>query len=191
MIKIPQTAYPVLDVIKQRWSARSFSEKAIAETEMMTLLEAASWASSSMNEQPWSYIYAHKGTPKFEKIWECLAGGNQPWAKDAAVLVLSVVNTHFASNGQENIHAWYDVGSANILLLLQAASMGIYGHEMGGFSRDKAKESFPLPSNSDYICVLALGYLDEADKLIEPFKTREITPRSRKPLEDIILNKYQ
>jgi nitroreductase len=190
MIKIPQTIYPVLDVIKQRWSARSFSEKAITETEMMTLLEAASWASSSMNEQPWSYIYAHKGTVEFEKIGECLAGGNQPWAKNAAVLVLSVVNTHFASNGQENIHAWYDVGSANILLLLQAASMAIYGHEMGGFSREKVQTLFPLPANKDYTCILALGYLDAAEKLIEPFKTRELTPRSRKPLGDIILNKY-
>lgn len=189
MIKIPQTTYPVLSVITNRWSARSFTEQAITETEMMTLFEAASWASSSNNEQPWMYIYAHKGEPEFEQIWDCLMGGNQPWAKNAAVLVLSIAKTHFEKFGTENIHAWYDVGSANTQLLIQAASMGIYGHEMGGFHKDKLKAFFPLGEKMEYTCILALGHLGEPESLIEPFRTREITPRSRKPLSEISFHK--
>lgn len=189
MIKIPKTIYPVLPAITNRWSARSFSDRAITETELMTLFEAASWASSSNNEQPWMYIYAHKGEPEFEQIWDCLMGGNQPWAKNAAVLVLSIVKTHFEKSGTENIHAWYDVGSANAQLLIQAASMGLYGHEMGGFHRGKLNELFPLRANMEYACVLALGHLGQPEDLIEPFKTREITPRTRKPISDISFHK--
>lgn len=187
MIKIPQTTYPVIDVIKQRWSARAFADKAIGDTEMNTLFEAASWSSSSSNRQPWRYLYAHKGEPEFEQICETLAIGNQLWAKNAAVLVLSAAKMNFEDRPEvQNNHAFYDVGSANILLLLQAVTMGIYGHEMGGFSKEKVKEFFPIPEDWDYVCIIALGYLDEPESLEEPFRSRELTARSRKPLSEIV-----
>lgn len=185
-IKIPQTENPVHSFITKRWSARSFAEKSISESEINTLIEAASWTASSMNEQPWHYLIAKKGSPSFQKMVDCLMGGNQPWAKNASVLMLSLSRKNFASNGQPNRHAMHDVGAANTTLLLQAASMDIYGHMMGGYYHDATIKAFEIDENEFEIsCFLALGYLDAPEALEEPFKTREITARSRKAVNEI------
>ncbi|MDP4685618.1 MAG: nitroreductase family protein, partial [Salibacteraceae bacterium] len=140
-IKIPQTENPVHSFITKRWSARSFAEKPISESELNTLIEAASWAASSMNEQPWHYLIAKKGSASFQKMVDCLMAGNQPWAKNASVLLLSLARKNFASNGKPNRHAMHDVGAANTTLLLQAANMDIYGHMMGGYHHDATIEA--------------------------------------------------
>lgn len=184
-IKKAQTQNPVLDIIKDRWSARSFSDKLITPEVMDTLLEAASWSFSGNNEQPWRYAVAYRGTPLFDQFFNLLSVGNQPWCKDAAALVLSLGKKHNA-NGNPNVAMMHDIGSANMLLTLQANSHGIYTHVLGGYDVAKANELFNLESQDlAPVYMIALGYLDEADKLIEPFKTREVTPRSRKSLEEI------
>ncbi len=183
-IKIPQTKYPILDVLKNRWSARSFSDKKISQEALNQLLEAAAWAFSSMNEQPWRYIYAFKGEPAFDQLWNCLMAGNQPWAKDAAVLILSLANTKFA-NGNSNRHAYHDVGAANANLLTEATANSIYGHLMGGFDYPKTQNEFNLPEHLEPVAIIALGYLDDPKKLEEPFLSRELTGRTRKPLDEI------
>ena len=137
-----------------------------------------------MNEQPWEYYYAHRGSDGFQKIWECLMPGNQPWAKNAAVLVVAVSRNTHAANGKHNVTALHDLGMANATLLLQARSLGIFGHPMGGFDPAKATALLQLDENRSPVCVFALGYLDDPEKLEEPFKTRELTPRSRKPVEE-------
>lgn len=185
MIKTANTEYPVIDLIKDRWSARSFSEQPISEESMKTVVEAASWAPSAGNEQPWLYYYAHQGTEGFQQLWECLNGGNQPWCKNAAVLMVSVYRNTFAANGNPNGKAMHDVGMSNSFLMLQAISMRIYTHPMGGYFADKVKEVLKLDETQGIACMIALGYLDDAEKLEEPFKTREITPRERKPLSEI------
>ena len=185
MVKEAKTIYPVHELVRKRWSARSFSEKPFTTEVVYTLIEAASWTASSMNEQPWRYTYALKGTPGFDAMWACLLPGNQPWAKEAAVLILSTGSTTLAKTGQVNRHFMHDCGMANATLLLQATSMGIFGHIMGGYDRQKTRRLFELPENEEDICMIALGYLDTPDKLTEPFKTRELTPRQRKPLEQI------
>ena len=184
-IKIPKTKYPVSDNIINRWSARSFADKPISEQSMHTLLEAASWAFSANNAQPWHYIYAHKENKSaFDKLLNCLAGGNQPWAKNAAVLVAVLAHKKL-DNGNENKAAKHDVGAANATLMLQATHMGIYGHVMGGFDPAKAIETLTIDTeNMEPVVFMALGYLDAAEKLEEPFKTRELTPRSRKTIEE-------
>lgn len=186
-IKIAKTEHPVLDVIKNRWSARSFSDKQISEKEMHTLFEAASWAFSANNAQPWEFVYAHKEDKEaFEKLHSCLVGGNQPWTKTAAVL-MAVLAHKKMENGQENKAARHDVGAANTTLMLQATSMDIYGHVMGGFDVKKAAELLNLDTEvMEPVVFIALGYLDSPEKLEEPFKTREITPRTRKPLHQIV-----
>lgn len=183
MIKIPKTQYPVVDVIINRWSPRSFKDQPIAHESLMTLFEAAQWAPSSMNEQPWRYLYAHRGTPEFEAMHDCLLSGNQPWTRNAAVLILSLVEKTFERNGQSNRHAMHDVGMANAMLFTQATTMNIYGHMMGGYDPEKTVALFGLSDKQEVACYIALGYRDEADQLEEPFKTRELTPRSRKPLD--------
>lgn len=185
--KIPQTEFPVSDFIKNRWSARSFSEKNISEQTLFTLLEAARWAPSSNNEQPWLYTYAHRTDKQlFDKFHSCLLPGNQPWAKNASVLMLNCARTTFSANGKTNAYAWYDCGAANVNLLNEATLHGIYGHLMGGFDAEKTKVLFHLPGNIQPVVFIALGYLDAPEKLDEPFKTREITPRSRKLIQDFL-----
>ncbi len=184
-IKIAKTNNPVIDLIKDRWSARSFSPKDISQHELETILEAGSWAFSSSNSQPWNFIYTHRKDASFQKLVDCLMGGNQPWAKNASVLIAVLANKK-NDNGTENKIAKHDVGAANATLMLQALSMGIYGHVMGGFHADKTIETLSIDAEKhEPIVFIALGYLDSADKLEEPFKARELTARSRKSLSEI------
>ncbi|MCU0347927.1 MAG: nitroreductase family protein [Saprospiraceae bacterium] len=185
-IKLANPERPIHDLIRSRWSARSFSEKAIAQSDLETILEAASWAFSANNSQPWHYIYAHHAdTEAFQKIWSCLMPGNQPWCANAAVLIVSCIHK-VNESGKPNNWAMHDLGAANATLMLQATAMGLHGHPMAGFDKAKTIETFNI--NADIlepVAFLALGYLDEAEKLEEPFKTRELTPRSRKGVSEI------
>ena len=190
MIKIPQTKYPVLELIRQRWSARAFSKEPIADHDLYTLFEAAHWAASSNNEQPWRYIYAKReDTEVFEKMIDCLLPGNKPWAKNAAVLILCLAKTTSGPDNRPNAVAQHDLGLANATLLLQAISQKIYGHMMGGYDKAKAKTHFNIPEGYEPVIFMALGYLDSPETLEEPFKTRELTARTRKDLSEIVFHK--
>lgn len=187
-IKTAETKYPVLDLIKRRWSARSFSDKAIKEEDLMTLIEAASWMFSANNEQPWRYIPALKGTPAFDNILYSLTPSNASWAKDAAAFIAGVAKTNLDKEGNPvNKWAEHDLGAANASLVLQATSMNIYAHLIAGFDVLKIKDAFKLDNYLKPVVVIALGYKDEPEKLDEPFKTRELAPRKRKALSEIIL----
>lgn len=182
-IKAANTKYAVSETIKKRFSPRAFADTPISEAETLTILEAASWAASAMNEQPWEYHFALKGTAGFEKICSGLLPGNQPWAKNAAVLVVAIAKTHFQANQNPNHWATHDLGMANATLLLQAATMDIYGHCMAGFDKEKITTSLHLNEQQMPVCVIALGHLGDVAHLEEPFKGRELTPRSRKSIE--------
>lgn len=183
-LKEAPTEHPVIQLIRQRFSARGFSGAPITTKVMMTLFEAAAWAPSSMNEQPWRYRYALRGSAAFDTLWACLTVGNQPWAKNAAALVVCSGSTLLERNGEPNHYWLHDVGLANANLLLQAASMDIYGHLMGGFDRALLNTQLgSLGNHEEVACVLALGYLGDADVLGEPFLTRERTPRKRRALD--------
>lgn len=188
-VKIADTKYPVLDLIKNRWSARSFSNVAIDEKDLYTLVEAASWMFSANNEQPWRFIVAPRGTIAFSQVMQSLVPGNLLWAKNAAAFIVSIANTVFEKEGHPaNNWAEHDLGAANAALILQATSMNIFAHPLAGFSAAAIKESFGLNDHLKPVTVIALGYLDDAEKLDEPFKSREVTPRKRKPLAELILN---
>jgi nitroreductase len=186
MIKIPNTSYPVIDLIKNRWSNRAFTKDSISQTQLQTLFEAASWAPSCNNEQPWQYFYAQKSNPiKFNALLNCLMTGNSVWAKEADVIIAAVARKTFHTNGNVNDYAMYDVGAANYGMLLQAQSMKIYGHIMAGFHHDIAKQTLNLSRNQQPVAFMALGFLGEAEQLEEPFKTRELTARSRTAVNEI------
>lgn len=187
-IKKAQTQKPVLDLIRDRWSARSFSDKEISEDTMNTIIEAASWSFSAMNEQPWRYAVAYRGTPLFEKFHNLLMGGNKPWCQNAAALVLSLGKKKYSVNGLENYCMMHDLGAANMLLTLQANSLGIFTHVLGGYDSKRAIEEFQLSDEFEPVYMIALGYLDDPEKLEEPFRTREITPRSRMGLNEILID---
>ena len=180
--KTAPVSHPVIDIIRQRWSPRSFSAKQISQTQMDSVMEAARWSASCANEQPWKYYYAFHGTPGFEKLLDCLSGGNQPWCKNASVLIIAATRRTNEKDGKINEWAEHDLGLANAQLLLQSTSMGIYGHPMAGFDKVKASESLDLEEDVQPICAIALGFLDDADKLEEPFRSREKAVRTRKEI---------
>ena len=185
-IKSAQSHFNVAQFITARFSPRAFAETNISHETMNTLFEAASWAASANNEQPWLYYYALKGTEGFDKLAALLMPANHIWAKNAAVLVVSAIRKTFAANGNNNGSAEHDLGMANANLLLQAAELDIFGHPMGGFYRDKAIEALGLDENQKPMCMFALGYLGDVEQLEEPYKARELMKRSRKPLETFV-----
>src|SRR3989344_5803379 len=148
-IKIPPTNYSMNKLLLKRWSALSFSEKQIEEKDLFCIFEAASWAASSMNEQPWAYQYAFKGTSAFDKIWNCLLEGNKSWSKNASVLIISLAKKNLSKNSLPNRYAMYDVGAANTNLLLQAVTLNIYGHQMGGLDFQKTRDEFVISEEYD------------------------------------------
>ena len=187
VVKEAITAYAVNDLILKRWSPRSFSSDAISQSQLDIILTAASWAPSSGNEQPWRYITALKQNEKgFTALANCLLPGNATWAKNAAVLLLCYTKLTYTKGGKDNVNAFHDAGLANQNLLLQAVSMQIYGHPMEGFDKAKAVHDFKLSSDFQPVCIIALGFLGEAEDLEEPYKTRELTPRTRKSLNEFV-----
>jgi nitroreductase len=187
--KIAITKFPVLDLIKNRWSAKSFSEKAVAEKDLYTLIEAASWMFSANNEQPWRFVTAERNSADFTRILESLNPSNAVWAKNAAAFIVSIAKINLDKEGNPvNNWAEHDLGAANAAMILQATSMNIAAHPMSGFDAGKIKEAFGLDEYLKPVAIIALGYLDKADKLEEPFKTRELSSRKRKELSEIILN---
>lgn len=182
--KRAQTTHKVLDLIKDRWSPRSFSPTPVTEEEVQTILEAASWAPSANNTQPWRYIYALAGTPGFDKIFSGLMPGNQPWAKNAAALVVSIGIKELPDLQQKNFYSSHDTGMSNAFLILQADSMGISSHIMAGINKAHLAETLEVLATEEVLVVVALGHKDDAEKLEEPYKSRELAPRTRKPLTE-------
>ncbi|WKL58254.1 nitroreductase family protein [Asticcacaulis sp. ZE23SCel15] len=178
----PRTAqHPILPMFTDRWSPRAFSEKAVTESEILTLLEAARWAPSASNLQPWRFIYSLKGTPEFDQMVELLVPFNQGWAKSAAALIFTAAVTTFDGERPIPTHA-FDAGAAWMSLALQAHSMGLSTHGMGGVEFDKATAALNLPDNLKLIMGVAVGYQGDPATLSEKLQAREM-PSDRQPLE--------
>lgn len=186
--KIAKTKYNILNLIKNRWSPRAFNDKEIDDEMIFQIIEAASWAASAMNEQPWRYIIAQKkNKDKFEKVLNCLSDGNKIWAKNAACLIVSLANKYYTQDKIPNRTYFHDTGLANANLIIEALNNNIYTHPMGGFSAEKIINTFNLPAELEPVIVLALGYLGDPETLPEDLKKRELAPRTRKPLNEIII----
>lgn len=185
-IKEARTERGVHQLIRQRFSPRAFAPEPLSEEEILALLEAAHWAPSSMNEQPWRFRYAFQGDAAFEALRDTFSTGNQPWAPDAAAIVAISGMKQHARNGSPNATWAFDTGMAVGNLLVQATSMGIYGHILGGFDHARAASRMGLvDAQEELICLLVLGRLGDAGTLSEPYLTRERTPRTRKSLGEI------
>ncbi|MBK6341768.1 MAG: nitroreductase family protein [Flavobacteriales bacterium] len=185
-LKEARTEHDVHPLIKQRFSPRAFSREALTDKELHTLFEAASWAPSSMNEQPWRFRFAHRGSASFESLRATFSAGNQPWAPNAAAIIAISARTHHERNGAPNATWQFDAGLAVGNLLLQATSMGLHGHILGGFDHDSAIDLLGVDKEKEAIIgLLVLGRLGAAESLPEPYLTRERTPRSRKPVNEI------
>ena len=175
-------------LISDRRSPRAFSKKEVSDQDMKTLFEAARWAPSSMNEQPWIYYYAlKKDTESFNGFLGCLVPGNQSWAKNARAIILSVAKKHFDYRDRPNRHAIHDLGAANVLLALQASDIGMQAHQMGGFNMEITLDYFGLElTKYEPISFIAIGYPGDPETLPPDLRERELLPRTRKELSSFI-----
>lgn len=185
-IKEAAVEYDIHSLFQKRWSPRAFSSETIEEEALKKIFTAASWAASASNEQPWQYVYAIKGTPGFDKLWNCLNDGNKPWTAAAPVIFVALYRKTKKRTGKENKWAMHDLGMANAQLLLQATSLDIYGHLMAGFDAGKIRETLNLGEDLVPACMGVLGYLGDPEKLEEPNKTREKTARTRNSLNEFV-----
>ncbi len=176
------TDHPIVDLLANRWSPRSFSEEDITDEELNQLFEAARWAPSSMNEQPWRFIYARKGEEAHDKMVKSLMEGNQGWAREAPVLLLTIIRTTFSRNDKTNRTAQHDLGLAVANMTIQGTSLGIGFHQMGGVHTEQAGELFGIEAPYEVITAIALGRFGKPEQLDEPLRSREKEERSRKPI---------
>lgn len=186
--KLAATTAPVDDSIRKRWSPRAFSDRRITDRDLRTLLEAARWAPSSYNEQPWRFLVARRDDREaFDRIFRCLNEGNREWAEGAPVLMLTVAKLAFERTGEENRHAFHDVGLAMGNLLNQATQMDLYVHQMAGIDPERARETFRVPEGFAVVAGVALGYLGDPEQLDDPDRrASETEERSRKPLDELV-----
>jgi nitroreductase len=188
MHKRAPTDHPVHDVVSERWSPRAFSDKPVPPEVLLSLFEAARWAPSSSNEQPWAYIVATRDDPEnFAKLVDVLVPGNSIWAKNAPVLALAVAQLAFAKQGTPNRNAQYDVGAASAWLTVEATSRGLLVHQMAGYDAEKARQVFAIPAGWEPIAVMAIGYPGDANTLPENLREREAAARTRKPLAKFVM----
>lgn len=181
----------VLPVFHERWSPRSFSDREVGRETLATVFEAARWAASSSNEQPWRFLVGRRSSETYEKIFASLVEGNQRWARTAPVLILGVALSRFTRYGVENRHALYDLGAAASYMTLQAAALGVATHQMAGFDPEKARTLLGIPDDYLIGAVIALGYQDEPAKLAdESLIKQETTARQRKPLPEFVLEAW-
>lgn len=169
----------------ERWSPRAFSSEEISEENIKTLFEAARWAPSCFNEQPWRFVYARR-QDDLKRFRSTLGEGNQIWANRAPLLVLVFSKKHFTQNGKLNRWSAFDTGAAWMSLALQANQLGLYSHAMGGFDADKALELTGLdPDEYSSVCAVAVGKLDDVNELPDALRERE-SPSDRIALNEIM-----
>ncbi len=179
----------VHDIFRARWSPRAFADRPVSDRDLKTVLEAARWAASSNNEQPWRFLVARKSDgDRFEKILSTLVPFNQSWAKSAPVLIITAVKRTFTQSGAENPHAKHDAGAALAHIALQATALGLHAHAMAGFDPAKARTELGIPDDYQPVAAVAVGYWGSPDDLPEPYRSRELGARERKPLKDLVFN---
>ncbi len=188
MEKPAVTEYDVLPLISHRWSPVLFSDRLVEKEKLLSVLEAARWAPSSYNEQPWSFLVATRDQPEeFQRLLDCLAESNVDWAQHCPVLMISVAKRQFDRNKSANRHAFHDVGLATENLMLQASSLGLFTHGMAGFDGDKMRETYHIPESHEPVAVIALGYAAENDQSApEHLRKRDASERSRRPLRSFV-----
>lgn len=181
----PET--PIFDLIARRWSPVVFDPRPVPKQVLLEAFEAARWAASSFNEQPWSYLLGSKQDhpEEFQKLASTLLPGNA-WAHDAPVLALSVAKRNFSRDGAPNRVAFHDVGMATANLILQALSRGIFVHQMGGYDIEKARAVFEIPHEFEPVAMIAMGYPGDPSTAAERLRARDSAERKRKPIREFV-----
>lgn len=187
MQKISVSSHPIHQLLRSRWSPRSFSPQLIEEEKVLSLFEAARWAPSGGNLQPWAFVLTTIGTEPHRRFVEILSGNNQRWAKNAPLLVLSLALRE-RKDGAPNPWALYDLGQAVANLTLQATDLDLSVRQMGGFDKRLARELFDIPGDYEPVTALAIGYQGSLEDLPEDLRNRELGPRNRIPLTEFVFS---
>jgi len=181
-----QNQFTIYPLIRSRWSPRAFSEKPVEKEKLQSLFEAARWAPSSMNEQPWRFIVGQKGGETWNKIHESLVEFNQKWAMQAPVLIVNLGKKTFTYKGRENVTYEYDTGQSVAFMLIEAVNQGLVTHQMGGFHVEKLIELLAIPEDFKPISITAIGYQGNPDSLPEDLYKSEFRVRERHSLDDLV-----
>jgi nitroreductase len=181
--------YPIHELIANRWSPYCFDQRSVSDEDLRSLFEAARWAPSSYNEQPWSYIIAKKeNSEEFTRLLSCLVEANQVWAKTAAALALGVTSLKFAHNGKPNRAAIHDLGLSTGNLLLEATARGLFIHQMIGIFPDKTREIYQVPEGHEPMVAIAIGYPGNREDLPQELAQRDVARRPRKSLKQFVFS---
>jgi nitroreductase len=183
--KIATVDCPINEIISKRWSARAFSTKPVEKPKLLSILEAARWAPSSRNEQPWRYIIFTNNNPEKLKKAQSVLKEINDYAKRAPILICAITKRTYSDNGIPNRLHFHDLGAANENMFLEAFNQGLIMHEMGGFDFQKAREVFNVPEDYEVGIMIAIGYQDTHYVLPDRLKEKAFTPRTRKPLSKI------
>jgi nitroreductase len=186
MEKPAQTQFPIHELLKNRWSPRAFDERPVEADTLLSLFEAARWAPSSNNGQPWRFLVAMKeNKAEYDRLFNCLVEANQKWAYRAPVLLLSVAKLQF-EDGSPNRHALHDTGMAAENLVIQATAFGLAAHQMAGFRIEQARVDCQIPEGYEPVAMIAIGYPGDPALLPDRLRAREAQPRVRKPLTELL-----
>jgi nitroreductase len=181
------TDYPVHELIASRWSPYSFANRSVSDEDLRSIFEAARWAASSYNEQPWSYIVAKKEeADEFGRLLSCLVEANQNWGKSASVLALGISRLNFARNNEPNRAAIHDLGLASANLVLEATARGLAAHQMIGILPNKVRELYSVPEGHEPMTAIAIGYAGDPINLPEELRIRDAARRPRKPFKEFV-----
>ena len=187
MDKTASTDHPIHALLASRWSPYAFADRDVDAEDLRSLFEAARWAPSSYNEQPWSYVVATRDdSDGFERLLSCLVEGNQAWARHVPVLALGITRERFTRNDKPNAAAQHDLGLAAGALLVEATARGLVVHQMIGILPDRARELYRIPDHSAALTALAIGYHGEGAELPDDIRARDDAPRTRKPLSEFV-----
>jgi nitroreductase len=186
-VKDPHIDHPIEPLLAKRWSPYGFADKDVATQDLLALLEAARWAPSSYNEQPWRYLLARRSQPEaFEKLLSCLVEANQVWARHVPVLLIGVTVLNFVRNGKANRAAQHDLGLAGGNLSVEATARGLAVHQMIGIVPERVRELYRLPHDAEPLTALAIGYRGDGSKLPEELQARDRLPRSRRSISEFV-----
>ena len=187
MSKDASPDHAIHELLARRWSPYAFSGRPIPREDLLSIFEAARWAASSFNEQPWRYLVASRDRhEEFERVLSCLLEGNQTWAREAPTLALGCVRTTFSRNGRPNRVAQHDLGLASASLTFEATSRGVYVHQMAGMLPDRAREACGIPEDFEAVTALAMGYLADPGSAADLLQARDMNPRTRHPLSAFV-----
>ncbi len=186
-IKRARTDHPVHELIVARWSPYAFDSRPVEREDLRSLFEAARWAASSYNEQPWRFVIATRDDPEqHERLLSCLLEGNRAWAAAAPVLGMGIAKLRFVRNDKPNKAAIHDLGGATAQLTFEASARGLSVHPMIGIDPELARERYAIPEDAEAVTGLAIGYAARPDALPEGLRERDEALRERRPLAETV-----